>query len=219
VWPFDASIGPLPEDVATALNPDGPWGQAARGVEVRDCSDPARGMGVFARRRLLAGDLVGLYWGEKLTRREYISRHGGERDSTGALINRSVDGRSGVRGSLSAIIERATAVERRERLDALTYGKPVGEGSYVFLLPQSSHCLVRGEPVYCIDAEDPNRSSWCRFMNHARSGSPASNVDQQISREGDIWFVTNSVVEAGTELCFDYGPNTMFGSKSPAAGT
>ena len=204
VWPF---TGQPPRDRNSALDTRAPWDLTACGVEVRPCCEhPAKGMGVFARRELLKGQLVGVYWGEKLTHREYLSRYDGPRDRDGAIVDRSVDGRSSARGSLSAILDRATAVKRRTRLEALTQGKPTGDGAYVFVLPPNAHSLVHGEPVYCIDAEDPNRSSWCRYFNHAKDSTVACNVDAQISAHGDIWFVTNQGIAAGTELCFDYGP-------------
>jgi len=218
VWPFGDSVGPLPANAIEALDANGPFGAAARGVEVRPCVDePAKGKGVFARRRLVRGELVGLYWGEKLTRREYLARHGETRGVDGDILNRAVTGRSAARGSLAAILDRATAVERRTRLDALSQGHPMSGGTYVFRLPAEAHCLLDGEPVYCVDAEDPNRSAWCRYLNHAKVGSAACNVDQKVNAEGDIWFVTNRDIAVGSELCFDYGsefPEGAFGGQS-----
>lgn len=209
-WPFE-HIGPLPTVTAEALRQDGPWGCAARGVVVQQCNDRAKGMGVFADRSLSAGELVGLYWGERLTRSEYLARHGEARDVCGALIGRAVDG-SGARGSLQAVLDRATAVERQQRLAALAHSKPTGKrGAYCFLLPANAIDVVRGEPFYCVDAEDPNRSSWTRFLNHAAKGTVGCNVDKHISVSGQIWFVANRDVAPGTELCFEYTGDTQFG--------
>mmetsp|Transcript_37896 Transcript_37896/g.75990 ORF Transcript_37896/g.75990 Transcript_37896/m.75990 type:complete len:84 (-) Transcript_37896:224-475(-) len=63
--------------------------------------------------------------------------------------------------------------------------------------------MVRGEPVHCIDAEDPKVSSWCRYLNHARGR--ACNADQQVDAQGHVWFVANQEILPGVEVCFDYG--------------
>ncbi len=181
VWPFGASIGQLPLDARGALDAHGPFGQAARGVEVRPCTDnPSKGLGVFAIRELLTGALVGLYWGEWLTRGQYCARHGEERNREGEITERGRNSFSAARGSLAAIVDRATAVERRARLEALTHGRPMGGGgAYVFLLPHGAECTLHGEPVYCVDAEDPNRSSWCRYLNHAKQVRPRVASDDE----------------------------------------
>ena len=66
-----------PQTSGEALDPDGPWGATARGVEIRPCEDvPEKGMGAFATRSIPSGELVGVYWGERLTMREHALRHG-----------------------------------------------------------------------------------------------------------------------------------------------
>jgi SET domain-containing protein len=70
-----------------------------------------------------------------------------------------------------------------------------------------------------IDGEDADKSSWCRFMNHAAdSGSTSScNVETRCTRqvmwdEGEmkvvqprLWFVAMRDIESGEELSYDYG--------------
>jgi hypothetical protein len=114
-WPRGL-YGPPPSD-ATALDPHGPWGMAARGVEVRACDgQPTKGHGVFAVRPMPSGSLVGIYYGEALSEREYLVRHA----STTAELARL---RSLSRGPYDAVIDRATRAERRARLEALTAGE------------------------------------------------------------------------------------------------
>ena len=72
-WPADAPAAP-PLKATEALDPAGIWGQVARGVQVRACTDASRGRGCFAVRNFAVGGFVGLYWGEALTAREYAVR-------------------------------------------------------------------------------------------------------------------------------------------------
>ena len=200
VWPYGDSIGPLPVDSAAALAPDGPWGLAARGAEVRECPGD-KGMGAFAVRKLSAGDLVGLYWGEQLTLRECLLRSSGE-----SVIAQERGGSRG--GGIQALLDRASINERRTRLAALTHGAPMGgddnRGGYTFVLPSNAYAVVRGERVHGIDAEDPNRSSWCRYLNHAPEDTDACNVVKHIDAQGHIWFAAKVDILPGTELCFAY---------------
>jgi SET domain-containing protein len=73
-----------------------------------------------------------------------------------------------------------------------------------------------GNDLY-IDGEDADKSSWCRFMNHAaKSDKNACNVKTRCSRItiGDggemvlqprLWFEAIRDIEQGEELSFDYG--------------
>lgn len=73
-WP-GASAPPSPTEAST-LDPSGPWGAAACGVEVRPCVErPHKGMGVFATQRLPAGSVAGVYAGETLSVGAYRRRH------------------------------------------------------------------------------------------------------------------------------------------------
>jgi SET domain-containing protein len=68
-----------------------------------------------------------------------------------------------------------------------------------------------------IDAEDADKSSWCRFINHATtSDTNACNVETRCTRLmlGDVggkvlqprlWFVAIRDIECGEELSYDYG--------------
>ena len=89
------------------------WTAAARGYEVRLCDDdPSKGMGVFATRPQRRGSVVGVYWGETLTRREYVCRHGW-RDGAKLVLSDE---------------ERAAQSARRARLDLLVTGAPSKRG-------------------------------------------------------------------------------------------
>jgi SET domain-containing protein len=75
-----------------------------------------------------------------------------------------------------------------------------------------------GNDLY-IDGEDADRSSWCRFMNHAaKSDTNACNVKPRCTRlmigdggelvlqlQPTLWFEAIRDIECGEELSFDYG--------------
>ena len=77
-WPFKNIT--LRE--AAALEP------AALGLEVRQCADSAKGRGIFATRRLRAGELVGVYFGVRLSFESYWLRYGarGGDDEAGEYV-------------------------------------------------------------------------------------------------------------------------------------
>lgn len=84
---------------------------------------------------------------------------------------------------------------RRERNQGLS-------GNYVFELKDGSF----------VDAEDGDKSGWCRFLNHAREGTTECNLkafDQQtVGGEFTIpYFYAIRDIAVGEELCFDYGEN------------
>ena len=91
-------------------------------------------------------------------------------------------------------------------------------GSYVVCLAHEQHVewAAREEPLrpMYIDAEDPTRSSWCRFINHAHYETPACNLSPRTdARVPRVWFVARRPIKAGEEVCFSYGKvfNDMFG--------
>ena len=175
------------------------------------------GHGVFATRTLHCGELVGVYLGERLTFNNWWLRHGAERDGVGCLIGAADD------GSQAALRDRASAAERHARLEALPEGsRPLGGanngGAYVFKLPPECRDRVGREPVYCIDAEDPNRSSWCRFINHAPSDDREHcNVKVHVDQLANVWFVVSAQqIRRGSELRFDYGPTYFSATSLPA---
>lgn len=69
-------------------------------------------------------------------------------------------------------------------------------GSYLFAIGDE----------FVFDAEDPSKSSWCRFLNH--SPNPNCKVKTMLLAYGGprVWFVTIHDIEANEELTFDYGP-------------
>jgi SET domain-containing protein len=67
-----------------------------------------------------------------------------------------------------------------------------------------------------IDGEDADKSSWCRFMNHAsKSKTNACNVETRCTRlmmgdggeivQPSLWFVAIRDIQQGEELSYDYG--------------
>lgn len=58
-----------------------------------------------------------------------------------------------------------------------------------------------------VDAEDPDMSSWCRFINHdARPNLALKVLPKGLDGKPRVWFTAKRSVAEGEELCFDYGP-------------
>ena len=68
-----------PTTLSDETLPGGTWSEAVCGVEVRQCENSHKGKGAFATRAFKNGCTVGVYTGEKMTRREYLLRHRGQR--------------------------------------------------------------------------------------------------------------------------------------------
>lgn len=64
-----------------------------------------------------------------------------------------------------------------------------------------------------LDAEDPARSGWCRFINHAADSLRACNLECKVDATGAglVWLQARRDVAAGEELAFDYGSSFRFG--------
>lgn len=65
-----------------------------------------------------------------------------------------------------------------------------------------------------IDGEDTDKSTWCRFMNHASAELGVCNMETRCTRqiwdgekivEPRLWFVATRNIETGEELLYDYG--------------
>jgi SET domain len=65
-----------------------------------------------------------------------------------------------------------------------------------------------------VDAEDGDKSSWCRFMNHASEDTPECNVKafDKLTIGGDLLvypqFFAMRDIQKGEELCYFYGENS-----------
>ena len=57
-------------------------------------------------------------------------------------------------------------------------------------------------------AEDPERSSWCRYVNHAESHDDACNLVLRVAATPRplAWLTATRSIAVGEELAFDYGP-------------
>ena len=195
-WPAHESR----PDPDTVLDAAGPWGLHARGAEVRPCENVQKGFGAFATRPIAAGAVLGVYYGEKLTMRQHALRHGWR---------------------LHQDVQNATKQEQRElakreqRLASLTFGQPwrgaKNGSSYCFsLFPEAlkdalGPVTLPGRVAY-IDCEDPNLSTWCRYINHAPDGDPACNaVPRCNAMEHLVWLEATRDIARGEEIQFDYG--------------
>ena len=166
----------------------GNWSLSACNVEIRTCADPIKGKGAFAKLPLKKGKTVGVYLGEKLNQEQYALRHFGDAATTAAEV--------------------AHMKERSERLLLLDEGAPMGgidnHGSYVFELFPSRVRLPSDRVAY-LDAEDPNRSSWCRYINCAPATSTECNLVARVNaHRGLVWFEASRDIQENEELQFDY---------------
>jgi hypothetical protein len=82
-------------------------------------------------------------------------------------------------------------------------------GSYCFSLLPSAAPLPALLPdpalIAYVDAEDPNRSSWARYINHAAPDSAQCNARSHVNAEELlVWFTAARPILAGEEIAFDY---------------
>ena len=191
VWP-DGERWP-PVSLTDVIEPDSPWSAAACGVEIRPCdAQPAKGSGAFASRWIEGGRVVGVYWGEAISVGEFGRRHQtrwwlSDRDRARRLASLE-PGRAPMGGSTNGGAYAVVLASRR-----CTEAVAREEGS-------SRACYV--------DAEDPDRSSWCRYINHADSGEAACNLRMHTAIEPAAlaWLTASRSIAPGEELHFDYGP-------------
>ena len=221
-WPKNEQAAP-PRCVSDTL--DGtPWGMAARGVELRTCEEPGKGKGIFAIRELKYKEVIGVYLGESLSQQAYALRHhtaspqlalhlwrdfpGGRHPSDAYSPERLPEDATHpkiVRALAAASEDRA---DRTARLAKLTEGAPIGgainRGKYVFtLLPETAH-YPETRTAY-LDAEDPSRSSWCRYINNAPSAAVQCNLIAHVDGLNSlIWFEAKRDIRRGEELHFCY---------------
>lgn len=67
------------------------------------------------------------------------------------------------------------------------------------------YILGVGSDIF-VDAEDPQHSNWCRYLNHDASPNVAlKTLPVGLGGRPRAWFVTLRPVRDGEELCFDYG--------------
>ena len=69
-----------------------------------------------------------------------------------------------------------------------------------------------------VDAEDWNRSNWCRFMNDAEGGTRAANVDARVpdAAAPRLAFTANREIAPGEELQYSYGADYWDAAEAPA---
>lgn len=138
---------------------------------------PGKGLGVITNIAISQGQVVGDYKGEVLTREEKDRRY---------LQSQS---------HLQTPEDLAWKQSREDRGQTIT-------GTYLYGV-----VIPNGEAIY-VDAEDEYQSLWTRFINHA--SPPVANVNPKSIHESfdgkpRVWFVANRDIEAGEEICFDYG--------------
>ena len=141
---------------------------------------PGKGMGAFAVEQIAQNDVVGDYEGEILTAMQIANRYGGGAGDQ-SEVSRS-----------KTPEDKAWEASRRERGVGLS-------GNYV----------VQVATDVFVDAEDPEKSSWCRYLNHESTGNGGANVALKCLEHGmggkpRVWFVALRDITPGEEICFDY---------------
>mmetsp|Transcript_16169 Transcript_16169/g.44769 ORF Transcript_16169/g.44769 Transcript_16169/m.44769 type:complete len:217 (-) Transcript_16169:93-743(-) len=139
---------------------------------------PGKGFGVVTNVRIPAGQVVGDYKGEVMTEEEKDRRY---------------------LESCAHLRQPADDLWRKSRLDR---GQTI-TGTYLY----GVHVPNQSSQIF-VDAEDEYHSLWTRFLNHA--SPPAANVNPKSLHQGidgkpRVWFVSIRDIEAGEEICFDYG--------------
>ena len=89
-------------------------------------------------------------------------------------------------------------------------------GSYALLLLPDMPESARGLPgvVAWIDAEDPNLSSWCRFINHADTAETGCNCELRVDGwRRLVWIETCRDIANGEEILFHYGNDNVLSVK------
>jgi hypothetical protein len=215
-WPAEA--GPPPLDAA-ANRPGTASSAKARGVAIRACKDERKGYGAFAVRPISRGQLVGVYAGERISQRTFFLRHGtpglgwSGRQQQQPTETVALTVERYTRSLTLTVDERAALDERAERMAALPVegvGRgPVGGasncGAYCWELLPTSVTYPEGRVAF-IDAEDPERSSWARYINAARMGTQGCNLSRRVNaHQGLVWFVAIRDIAAGEELHYEYG--------------
>jgi len=65
------------------------------------------------------------------------------------------------------------------------------------------------DPPLYVDSEDEDVGGWTRFLNHSGDLGGCNLVPKSVHESWDgkprVWFVAKRDIEAGEELCFDYG--------------
>ena len=100
-------------------------------------------------------------------------------------------------------------------------------GKYIFpLLPGNwqelgsallpAHAAFHGLPAY-LDAEDPTRSTWCRYINHADDDAACNLRFQVDCVRGFVWFVAARPIAPGEELAFRYDADRMMSAEENAS--
>ena len=99
-------------------------------------------------------------------------------------------------------------------------GEVLTQEAYLKRYPkEDAEYVLQANEDYNVDAADPTVSSFTRYLNHAPA--PEANVFFEIvkvrrQREKRVAFYTAREVEAGEELCFDYGRTYWEGKAAPS---
>lgn len=159
---------------------------------------PGKGLGVITNKPYSIGEFIGNYEGEIMSEEVKDRRY------------------------LSSLQDKLTQEDREwiqsrlERGQTLTgcylYGVDLSDGNAQSNYGRFGRNREEQEEtpknrIY-VDAEDEYHSLWTRFINHA--SPPYNNINPKSVPESydglpRVWFMANRDIEAGEELCFDYG--------------
>jgi hypothetical protein len=180
---------------AIDIHGDGPWSLRGCGVEIHACEEnPAKGRGAFTTAVIEQGHVVGVYIGELLTQREHALRHA----ERGPLFV-PPDGEE-----QAELDERRLCLEQLAGTDGAPIGGPDNAASYSFAILPDVHSQQFPGRIAYVDAENPSRSSWPRYINHASDKTHECNCEPKVDAlKALVWFEARRRIEVGEELAFD----------------
>lgn len=140
---------------------------------------PGKGTGVITTIPIPQNTAVGDYTGEMLTQDEKDQRYLPSLEP------------------MRTQVDLAWIQSRIDRAQTVT-------GDYVYAVT-----VPDGKPPIYIDSEDEDVGGWTRFVNHSSDPEGCNLVPKSVHESWDgmprVWFVAKRDIEAGEELCFDYG--------------
>jgi SET domain-containing protein len=158
-------------------------------LEIRPSKNPAMGLGVFAKRDLKEGTVLGKYEGEILTKRQYAKRYSDAIEEKWSQLPET-----------QKFFQDVEIWKKNKRVGPPPAPIPplIFEGGHTGL-----YLLSHGKKT--IDAEDPELSNWTRYINH-KPRNKQNNVFYTCRAN----IKTVKKIKAGTELFADYGKEYFY---------
>ena len=154
-------------------------------LEIKNAQMPQMGLGVFAKKKLKKGVVLGKYIGEVLTTFKFHKRYP-EPPIYAWLKNTETK-----RFKKELSVWKKNKRQGTPPLPCAPIQYPENRSGYYIVYQGKRH----------IDAEDPEKSNWTRFINH----KPFSKKANTCFTSGNINIKTSRDIEPGEELYINYG--------------